>query len=95
MAAGPGGEEIAFQEPDTEDWGWYSTVAWKGRACLLGAMAAEREAGGCDWMFQVGKHRTLMEKLLGREKMTHGDECFRFFLAVLENEPEFYDVAME
>jgi hypothetical protein len=89
------GEEMAFQEPDTEDWGWYSTVAWKGRAYLLGAMAAEREAGGCDWVFQVDKHRTLMEKLLGREKMTHQDECFRFFLSMLENEPEFHDVTVE
>lgn len=88
-------DTVELDEPDAEDWGWYSTLSWNGRAYLLGAMAAEREDGDWDWVFQVDKRRTLMEKLLGRGKMTAADECFRFFRSILENEPEFHDVSID
>lgn len=88
-------ETVSLESPDTEDWGWYTTIDWKGRSYLLGASAAEGENGSFEWVFQVDKNRTFKEKLLGREKMKKDDECLLFFQSVFNSEPEFMDVAVE
>lgn len=88
-------ETVQLENPDTEDWGWYTTIDWKGRSYLLGASAMESENGGFEWVFQVDKNRTIKEKLFGREKMNKDDECLLFFKAVLSAEPDFKGVTVE
>jgi hypothetical protein len=88
-------ETVNLESPDTEDWGWYTTIDWKGRSYILGASAAESENGSFEWVFQVDKNRTFKEKLLGREKMKKDDECLLFFQSVFDSEPEFMGVAVE
>ena len=88
-------ETVQLENPDTEDWGWYTTIDWKGRSYLLGASAMESESGGFEWVFQVDKNRTIKEKLLGREKMNKDDECLLFFKSVLSAEPDFKGVTVE
>ncbi|MBC7779839.1 MAG: hypothetical protein H7125_06985 [Proteobacteria bacterium] len=89
--------ELEMSEPDAEDWGWYASVRWKGRAYLIGATAAdeEEEGGRREWMLQIDKHRSVTEKLMGREKMTEHDECARYFMGLLEGEPTFSAVSID
>ena len=48
-----------------------------------------------EWVFQVDKHRSFTEKLLGREKMTETDECLQYFKSIFENHNEFNNVTLE
>lgn len=55
-------------EPGTEDWGWYVDVAGHGASYLVGA-SGEREPGAkgpVDWTVQIHRHRSLPDKLFGR-----------------------------
>ena len=55
-------------EPAAEDWGWYLDVTGQGATYLLGA-SGEGEPGGkdpIDWTIQVHRHRSLSDKLFGR-----------------------------
>src|SRR6185436_10230051 len=58
--------DVAVSEPDTEDWGWYSYVEWKGRTYMLGSSASDAEGGEREWVLQIEKHRSVGEKILGR-----------------------------
>ena len=88
-------ETVLLDHPDTEDWGWYTTIDWKGRSYLLGASAIESDSAGYEWVFQVEKSRSIKEKLFGREKMNKDDECLLFFKSVFNTEPEFKQVTVE
>lgn len=59
------GGVVDIPEPDYEDWGWYADITWKGRGYMLGASSDDGET----WFFQIDKHRTFIEKLLGKEKI--------------------------
>jgi hypothetical protein len=73
--------------PGEEDWGWYIDVKGPGGSYLVGACAeveyrdAEDEALSYDvaqnevhdWTLQIHKHRTVMEKLLGKNKLAADD----------------------
>ena len=87
-------ETILLEKPEAEDWGWYTTINWKGRSYLLGASAMESD-NSFEWVFQVDKNRTIKEKILGREKMDKTDECLLFFKSVFSSEPEFKGISVE
>jgi hypothetical protein len=59
---------------------------------LLGASAEESEDPEVYWVFQIDKHRTLKEKLLGRENMSEDDECLKYFRSLIESESGFNNV---
>ena len=58
-------------EPDAEDWGWYMDVQDADAAYLVGA-SADAEAP-LEWTVQVHKHRSMTDRLLGRNKMAADD----------------------
>jgi len=85
-----------ISEPDAEDWGWYASVRFDGRAYMLGASASDGEDGGeREWVLQVIKQRSLGEKLLGRARMAENDACALFFKGLLENEASFKGVTVD
>ena len=65
-------------EPDTEDWGWYMDVQGGGGVTyLVGASAdAETLSAPVEWTVQVHRHRSITDKLLGRNKMAMDDPLF-------------------
>jgi len=68
--------------PSTEDWGWYIDVDGNGASYVVGANTdAENSALERDWVIQVHKHRSLTDRLLGRNKMAPDDPLF----ALIEN----------
>ena len=82
-------------EPDAEDWGWYSSVIDNGRHYMLGASASDPEHGDREWVLQIVKHRSFVERLLGREKMSEADECALFFQNLLTDEVSFKGVSVD
>lgn len=61
-------------EPDTEDWGWYMDVRHADVAYLVGASAdAEASSAPVEWTVQVHRHRSMADKLRGRNKMAADD----------------------
>jgi hypothetical protein len=57
-------ETVQLEKPDTEDWGWYTTIDWKGRPYLLGASAMESDQNGYEWIFQVEKKSNYKRKII-------------------------------
>lgn len=84
---------VAITEPEPEDWGWYSFAEWNGRTYLLGSSASEEDNGEREWVLQVVKQRTLLEKVLGRERMQEDDGLAAFVLGLLAQEPAFVGVS--
>lgn len=87
---------VEISAPDSEDWGWYSHVEWKGRRYLLGASACDEDRDGQrEWVLQIEKHRTTTERVLGRAKMSQDDECAQYFQSLLEKEPSFQKILVD
>ena len=64
-------------EPDTEDWGWYIEVEGADAFYLVGASTdAAEPTPTVDWVVQVRKNRSVMDKVLGRNKMAADDPLF-------------------
>jgi hypothetical protein len=88
--------EVLVPAPETEDWGWYVDVTWQGRNYMVGSSASEEEENGRrEWVLQIVKHRSLKEKMMGREKMTRDDGLVQLLLRTLRVEPAFQDVVLE
>ena len=87
--------DVAVSEPYAEDWGWYSYVEWKGRRNMLSSSASEDYNGDREWILQIEKHRSVIEKLLGRAKMSKDDECAKYFQRLLESEATFKGVSVD
>lgn len=89
-------DKVSVPKPETEDWGWYVDVEWQGRQYMLGASASDEEENGRrEWVLQIVKHRSLKEKLTGKEKITPDDACVQLLLRTLRAEPAFVDVTIE
>ena len=88
--------EVSVPMPETEDWGWYVDIDWQGRHYMLGASASnEEENGRREWVLQIVKHRSLRERLTGKERMTADDPCVQLLLRTLRAEPAFVDVTID
>lgn len=86
---------LSISSPSTEDWGWFSDVEWSGRSYMLGSSASDDEGVDREWVLQIHKHRSFMEGLLGKEKMTRDDGCVRFLGDLLERESAFSNLEYE
>jgi hypothetical protein len=91
--------ELEVSSPFMEDWGWYSHILWKGRKYLVGSSVPieEDEVQGSElkWLIQIDKHRTLIEKILGKEKISKTDEYVLFLKSRLASEPRIQSVDFE
>jgi len=91
-------DQLVISEPDAEDWGWYSEVEFDGYIYLLGSSALSEEgddpSSEIEGIFQVEKHRSIKEKLVGKNKMDASDTCFVFFKEHFEKEPNMAEVTI-
>lgn len=82
--------------PDTEDWGWYIEVEGGSGSYLVGASAdADGSTGSVDWTVQVHKHRSLKDKLLGRNHMTADDPLFALIEEIVRADAAMEQVAVD
>ena len=89
-------DQLEISEPDAEDWGWYSELEWNGADYLIGAIAFFEDGDDplkeVEWVFQIEKHRSFMDKLLGKNKFTESDSCFLLFKDLLENNSKIINI---
>jgi len=91
-----GKAENQSTEPDTEDWGWYMDVRSAGSVYLVGASADATDSGpDIEWTVQVHKHRTLADKLLGKNKMAADDPLSAQIESIIRADATFKDIAVE
>ncbi len=82
---------IEVTEPAQEDWGWYIEARHNGNAYFIGVGGnAEDESAGNkgEWRLMVDKHRSLKEKLLGRNPMAENEAIIGILKRIIENEPD-------
>ena len=89
-------EGIETPDPDYEDWGWYFDVSGYGSNYLVGAASVTHDEGTTDepidWMVQVHKHRRMLDKVLGKNKLEGADPLCRLIERIVRSEPSFEDV---
>ena len=86
--------DVAMSAPQSEDWGWYCDVTWRGRHYMIGASASQSTDGNHQWVLQVVKFRSFKERLLGKARMLPDDPCFAYFHGLILQEPAFTDVSV-
>ena len=83
-------------EPDTEDWGWYMDVTGNDATYLVGASAdADGSTPEVEWVIQVHKHRSMKDKLLGRNTMTVDDSLAALIERIIRADTQMSDVSVE
>ena len=83
-------------EPDTEDWGWYMDVTRTDASYLVGASAdADASTPEVDWVIQVHRHRSVSDKLFGRNKMAADDPLAALIERIVRGDSQISDVSIE
>lgn len=83
-------------QPDAEDWGWYLLATQGGAAYLVGASGEmDGEVPPTDWIVQIERQRSFMEKLMGKNKLTERDPLSGAIEALLRGSAEFQNVVVE
>lgn len=82
-------------EPDTEDWGWYIEVESADASYLVGASAdASDPTATVEWVVQVHKNRSMMDKVLGRNKMAADDPLFALIERIVRGDSSIEQVSV-
>ena len=82
-------------EPEAEDWGWYMDVGGGGSSYLVGASGEpEPPATTIDWTIQVHKHRSLRDRLTGKNKTASDDPFLVLLESFLRGESDFRDISV-
>ena len=83
-------------EPDAEDWGWFM-ISRKGDASYL--LGASGEIVGdtppTDWIVQIHKNSSLLEKLTGRNKLADDDLLTREIERLVRRDASIAKVEVE
>jgi hypothetical protein len=84
-------DQVSFPKPEPEDWGWSVNIDWHGHKYMLGAASDEDPNAGehREWSIQILKHRSVVEKLLGNEKMSPADSFAEIVQQIIRTEPAF------
>lgn len=87
---------LELSAPATEDWGWYCDLEHGGAKYMVGA-SGEPEDGNPDvgWTVQLDKHRTMKEKLFGRNKLSDDDYVSMAVERLVKKQPDFRDVTID
>ena len=87
---------IEATPPEQEDWGWYVEADHQGQRYLLGISGLPGEGTGDpnfgEWCIVVHKHRTLWQRLLGRNKLTLEEGILGLLREILEGEQDLTPV---
>jgi hypothetical protein len=83
-------------EPDTEDWGWYIDVTGNDGSYLVGASAdADGSTPDVEWVLQVHKHRSMKDKLFGRNTIASDDPLAALIKRILRGDPQMSEISVE
>jgi hypothetical protein len=83
-------------EPDAEDWGWYMMVQKIGTAYLVGASGVvEGGTPPTDWIVQIHKQRSLLDKLTGKNKQADDDLLASEIENIIRHDASFTKIEVE
>ena len=83
-------------EPDTEDWGWYMDVTGSDGSYLVGASAdADGSTPEVEWVIQVHKHRSMKDKLFGRNTLADDDRLVALIERIVRADPQISEISIE
>lgn len=94
--------------PGMEDWGWYIDVKGASSSYLVGASAEveyKDDAGAplsydvsanamLDWTLQIYKHRTLIERILGKNRMAADDPLCALIERILQSDSRLEKISV-
>jgi hypothetical protein len=88
--------EVTLSEPETEDWGWYATASFHGSNYLVGASSSgyQDDAPPTEWVIQIHKERSVLDKVLGNNRMAADDPLSAVIFAVVGSAPELEKVQL-
>ena len=82
-------------EPDVEDWGWYIDVEGADASYLVGASAdATEPTPTVEWIVQVQKHRSMKDRLLGRNKMAADDPLVTLIEQIVREDSTMEEISV-
>jgi len=91
-----GKAQYVATEPDTEDWGWYIDVTGNDGSYLVGASAdAHGSTPEVEWVIQVHKHRSMKDKLLGRNTMAMDDALVALIERIVRGDSQISEVSVD
>ena len=83
-------------EPDAEDWGWYYYAQKSGTSYLVGASGEmDGDTPPTDWIIQIHKKRTLVQKFTGKNKMSDDDLLARDIESIVRHDANATKVEVE
>ena len=83
-------------EPDSEDWGWYIDVTGTDGSYLVGASAdADGSTPDVEWVVQVHRHRSLSDKLFGRNTMAIDDPLVALIERIVRADAQISEVSVD
>jgi hypothetical protein len=83
-------------EPVTEDWGWYVDVTGKDGSYLVGASAdADGSTPDVEWIVQVHRHRSMSDKLFGRNTMAVDDPLVALIERIVRGDAQISEVSVD
>jgi len=89
---------IHATEPRQEDWGWYMEVGHGQYTYFVGIGGnAENESSGNlgEWRLMVEKHRSLKEKLTGKNQLAENEEIISILKRLVEDAPDMKFIRIE
>ncbi|MDJ0760698.1 MAG: hypothetical protein QNJ19_14980 [Woeseiaceae bacterium] len=92
-------EPLRWTEPEPEDWGWYIDVVDGEDSFLVGGVCFENPedepSDSHEWLIQIHKQRSIIDKLLGRNRLSPADPVVALIRDAIMNEPGFAKVEVE
>jgi hypothetical protein len=92
-------KSIPTLEPGQEDWGWYIESRLGDASYFIGVGGVANESAANpnegEWRIMVEKHRSIWDKLKGKNKTSRSDPLFTILREILEHEVDFKNVRYE
>jgi hypothetical protein len=90
---------LTVTEPDQEDWGWYFDAQFNQADYFVGVGGNADDAAASgnrgEWRLMIQKHRTLWERISGRNQLSEHDEFLAILKHIVVSEPDLRLVAVE
>ena len=81
--------------PAMEDWGWYVDSESRTASYMIGSNGDPETGPDIVWMIQIDKHRSLADRLFGRNRLESTDELSEAVERLLRGEADFRDLSVE
>jgi hypothetical protein len=90
---------IITTEPFQEDWGWAFYIKYKRHNYFIGvggnADDLNKESNLGEWRVMVEKKRSIIEKILGKNKLNKDDDIINFIHTIIMKQNDFHNIRIE